>query len=38
MDLGALLVDTTTGLTDLALLVGRAFIGVCFIIHALVVV
>jgi putative oxidoreductase len=35
MDLRALLVETTPGLTDLALLVGRGFIGVCFVIHAL---
>ncbi len=35
MDLGSLLVDTTQGLTDGALLVARLFIGVCFMIHAL---
>ena len=35
MDLGALLVETTAGLTDLALLLGRIFIGVCFIVHSM---
>ncbi len=35
MDLGSLLVDTTQGLTDGALLIARLFIGVCFVIHAL---
>ena len=35
MDLGSVLVETTAGLTSLALLVGRVFIGVCFIVHAL---
>ena len=33
--LGALLVDTTSGLTDLALLIGRLFIGLCFVTHGL---
>jgi putative oxidoreductase len=33
--LGSLLVDTNAGLTDLALLIGRLFIGVCFVIHGL---
>jgi putative oxidoreductase len=33
--LGALLVDTTPGLTDLALLIGRLFIGLCFVTHGL---
>ena len=33
--LGELLVETTPGLTDLALLIGRVFIGVCFVIHGL---
>ena len=35
MDLGALLVETTAGQTDLALLLGRIFIGVCFIVHSM---
>jgi putative oxidoreductase len=35
MDLGALLTDTNPLLVDLALLIGRVAIGVCFIIHAL---
>ena len=34
-DLADLLVATTPGLMDLALLVGRVAIGVCFVIHAL---
>ena len=34
-DLGHLLVATTPGLVDLALLVGRVAIGVCFAIHGL---
>ena len=34
-DLAALLVGTTPGLVDLALLAGRVAIGVCFVIHAL---
>lgn len=33
--LASLLVGTSSGLTDLALLVGRVFIGVCFVIHGL---
>ena len=33
--LASLLVATSPGLTDLALLVGRVFIGVCFVIHGL---
>ena len=33
--LGSLLVDTNAGLTDLALLIGRLFIGICFVIHGL---
>ena len=33
--LGALLVGTTPGLTDLALLIGRLFIGLCFVTHGL---
>ena len=32
---GSLLVDTNAGLTDLALLIGRLFIGICFVIHGL---
>ncbi len=35
MELGALLLDTTPRLVDVAALVGRLFIGVCFIVHAL---
>ena len=35
MDLGSVLVETTGGSASLALLVGRVFIGVCFIVHAL---
>ena len=35
MDLGVLLVESNPTLYDLALLIGRAFIGVCFVIHAL---
>jgi putative oxidoreductase len=34
-DLAALLVDTTPGLEDLALLVGRVAIGGCFVVHGL---
>jgi putative oxidoreductase len=34
-DLGQLLVATTPGLVDLALLAGRLAIGVCFVIHGL---
>jgi putative oxidoreductase len=33
--LGSLLVGTHAGLTDLALLIGRLFIGICFVIHGL---
>jgi putative oxidoreductase len=33
--LGSLMVDSNAGLTDLALLIGRLFIGVCFVIHGL---
>jgi putative oxidoreductase len=35
MELGPLLVQTTPQLADLALLLGRVAIGVCFVIHAL---
>jgi putative oxidoreductase len=35
MELAALLTGSTPALGSLALLVGRVFIGVCFIIHAL---
>lgn len=35
MDLGTLLTGTTAGLGDLALLIGRVAIGVCFVVHAL---
>ena len=35
MDFTPLLIETTPGLTDLALLVGRVFIGVCFVVHGL---
>lgn len=35
MDWSAVLVDSTPTMTDAALLVGRVFIGVCFVIHAL---
>ncbi len=35
MDLGALLTDSNRTLHDLALLIGRGFIGVCFVTHAL---
>ena len=34
MDLGALLTDTNPLLVDVALLVGRVAIGICFMIHA----
>jgi putative oxidoreductase len=33
--LGVLLVGSSSGLTDLALLIGRVFIGVCFVTHGL---
>lgn len=35
MDWSAVLVDSTEFMTDLALLLGRVFIGVCFVIHGL---
>ena len=35
MDLGQLLIETNGSLTSGALLLGRVFIGVCFITHAL---
>jgi len=35
MDLSGILLETNAGLIDLAALVGRVFIGVCFIVHAL---
>ena len=35
MDLGTLLTGSTPGLVDLAVLLGRVAIGVCFVIHAL---
>ena len=35
MDLGTLLTGTQGWLVDLALFIGRAFIGVCFVIHGL---
>jgi putative oxidoreductase len=35
MDWGSLLVDTSAFLTNLALLVGRVAIGVCFVVHGL---
>ena len=35
MDLGTLLVDSSDGLVDLAILVVRLFIGPCFVVHAL---
>ena len=34
MDLSALMTETTEGLVDLAVLVGRLFIGICFMVHA----
>lgn len=34
MDLSTLMTGTTESLIDLAVLIGRAFIGVCFMIHA----
>ena len=33
--LGSLMVDSNAGLADLALLIGRLFIGVCFVVHGL---
>ena len=35
MDLGTFLTGSSAGLVDLALLVGRVAIGVCFVVHAL---
>jgi len=35
MDWSAILLDSTEGMTALALLIGRVFIGVCFVIHGL---
>ncbi len=35
MELGVLLVESNAFLTNLAILIGRVFIGVCFITHAL---
>ncbi len=35
MDLATLLTASTPGLGDLALLIGRVAIGVCFVVHAL---
>ena len=35
MDLGALLVESTPALSDLALLAARLFIGICFVVHGL---
>lgn len=35
MDVGALLTSTTPGLIDLGLLIVRAFLGVCFVVHGL---
>ncbi|MAG33542.1 MAG: hypothetical protein CL908_21910 [Deltaproteobacteria bacterium] len=35
MDLGALLTDTNPLFVDVALLIGRVAIGICFMIHAL---
>ena len=35
MDLGSLLLDSSTFWTDIALFVGRAAIGVCFVVHGL---
>ena len=35
MDLATLLVDSSDGLVDLAILVVRLFIGPCFVVHAL---
>ena len=34
MDLTTLMTGTTDGLIDLAMLIGRLFIGVCFMVHA----
>ncbi len=35
MDLGTVLTGSSAGLVDLALLVGRVAIGVCFVVHSL---
>ena len=35
MDIGSLLTQSSPELTDLALLILRAFIGVCFVVHGL---
>ena len=35
MDWSAVLVDSTEFMTDFALLLGRVFIGVCFVVHGL---
>ena len=35
MDWSAVLVDSTNFMTDCALLLGRVFIGVCFVVHGL---
>jgi len=35
MDLAALLTASTPAMVNLALLIGRVFIGVCFVVHAL---
>ncbi len=35
MDLGVLLTNTSEGLIDLGLLLARAFLGVCFVVHGL---
>ncbi len=35
MDIGNLLTGATPGMADLALLIGRAAIGICFVVHAL---
>lgn len=35
MDIGNLLTGATPGMLDLALLIGRGAIGICFVVHAL---
>jgi putative oxidoreductase len=35
MDLGSLLTQTSPDITDLAILIVRVFIGVCFVVHGL---
>ena len=35
MDLGSLLTQTSTEITDLAILIMRIFIGTCFVVHGL---